>query len=105
MHCLGRGDFTFQLCRPSGECIQRLQNKPYFSIEQLKQYMDEGLIQGLPRARTTPEGEWLESYRLVYGTNVMRDGRRLSDYDVQHDARLTVVLEDLSDELERRRFS
>ena len=105
MHCRGFGDFTFQLCWTSGDCIQRLENTPDLSTEQLKQYMDEGLIQGLPRARTTPEGEWLESYRLVYGTNVMRDGRRLSDYDVQHDARLTVVLVDLSDELETRRFS
>ena len=105
MHCRGRGDFTFQLCWSSGECIQRFQNIADLSIERLVQDMDEGLIQGLPRARTTREGEWLESYRLVYGTNVMRDGRRLSDYDVQHDARLTVVLEDLSDELETRRFS
>ena len=74
MHCRGFGDFTFQLCWTSGDCIQRLENTPDLSIEQLKQYMDEGLIQGLPRARTTREGEWLESYRLVYGTNVMKDG-------------------------------
>ena len=62
--------------------------------------MDEGLIQGLPRARTTREGEWLESYRLVYGTNIMKDGTWLNDYDLQHDARLTVVLVDLPDERE-----
>ena len=105
MPCRGRGDFTFQLCWSSGECIQRFQNIADLSIERLVQDMDECLIQGLPRARTTREGEWLESYRLVYGTNVMKDGTWLSDYDLQHDARLTVVLVDLSDELETRRFS
>ena len=100
MHCLGCGDFTFQFCWTSGECIQRLQNKPDLSIEQLTQYMDEGLIQGLPRARTTPEGQWLEYYSLVYRTDVMTDGTWLSDYNLEHEARLTVVRVDLSDEFE-----
>ena len=103
MHCRGRGDFTFQLCWPSGECIQRFQNMPDLSIERFVQDMDEGLIQGLPRAR--PEGQWLESYSLVYRTDVMLDGKRLSDYDLEHEARLTVVRVDLSDELETRRRS
>ena len=78
-NCRGRGDFTFQLCWTSGECIQRLQGCPDFPIEQLKQYMDEGLVQGLPKARTNHEGEWLESYSLIYGTEVMTDGTVLSD--------------------------
>ena len=70
-NCRGRGDFTFQLCWVSGECIQRFQNIADLSIERLVQDMDEGLIQGLPRARTTPEGQWLEYYSLVYRTDVM----------------------------------
>ena len=101
MHCRGRGDFTFQLCWSSGECIQRFQNIADLSIERLVQDMDEGLIQGLPRARTTREGEWLESYRLVYGTDVMKDGTVLSDYELQPGDCLTVVLSDLSDEREQ----
>ena len=101
MHCLGRGDFTFQLCWTSGECIQRLQGCPDFPIEQLKQYMDEGLVQGLPKARTNHEGEWLESYSLIYGTEVMTDGTVLSDYELQPDDCLTVVLSDISEEREQ----
>ena len=85
--------------------MQRFQNMPDLSIERLVQDMDEGLIQGLPRARTTPAGHWLESYSLVYRTDVMLDGKWLSDYDLEHEARLTVVRVDLSDELETRRRS
>ena len=62
--------------------------------------MEEGLIQGLPRAGTTSEGEWLQSYRIVHGTNVMQDGTFLSDYDLPHDASLTVVLVELARESE-----
>ena len=101
MHCLGRGDFTFQLCWTSGECIQRLQGCPDFPIEQLKQYMDEGLVQGLPKALTNHEGECLESYSLIYGTEVMTDGTVLSDYELQPDDCLTVVLSDISEEREQ----
>ena len=92
MRCLGRGGFTFRLCWPSGQCIHRFENTGGLSIEHLKRHMEEGLIQGLPRAWTTSEGEWLQSYRIVHGTNVMQDGTFLSDYDLPHDASLTVVL-------------
>ena len=101
----GKDDFTFQLCWTSGDCIQRMENTPDLSIEQLKQYMDEGLIQGLPRARTIPEGQWLEYYSLVYRTDVMSDGTWLSDYNLEHEARLTVVRVDRSDEFETWRRS
>ena len=104
-NCRGRGDFTFQLCWASGECIQRFQNIADLSIERLVQDMDEGLIQGLPRARTTPEGQWLEYYSLVYRTDVMSDGTWLSDYNLEHEARLTIVSVDLSDEIETWRRS
>ena len=67
--------------------------------------MDEGLIQGLPRARTTPEGQRLEYYSLVYRTEVMSDGTWLSDYNLEHEARLTVVRVDFSDEFETWRRS
>ena len=59
--------------------------------------MEEGLIQGLPRAGTTNEGEWQQSYRIVHGTNVMQDGTWLSDYDLPPDASLTVPLVDHAD--------
>ena len=104
-NCRGRGDFTFQLCWASGECIQRFQNIADLSIERLVQDMDEGLIQGLPRARTTPEGQWLEYYSLVYRTDVMSDGTWLSDYNLEHEARLTVVRVELSNEFETWRRS
>ena len=78
---------------------------PDFSIERFVQDMDEGLIQGLPRARTTPEGQWLEYCSLVYRTDVMTDGTWLSDYNLEHEARLTVVRVDLSDEFETWRRS
>ena len=100
MRCLGRGGFTFRLRWPSGQCIQRLENTGDLSVEQLIQHMEEGLIQGLPRAGTTSEGEWLQSYRIVHGTNVMQDGTFLSDYDLPHDASLTVVLVELARESE-----
>ena len=100
MRCLGRGGFTFRLCWPSGQCIHRLENTGDLSIEQLIQHMEEGLIQGLPRAGTTSEGECLRSYRILHGTNVMQDGTWLSDYDLPHDASLTVQLVDHADERE-----
>ena len=62
--------------------------------------MEEGLIQGLPRAGNTSEGECLRSYRILYGTNVMQDGTWLSDYDLPHDASLTAVLVDRASERE-----
>ena len=62
--------------------------------------MEQGLIQGLRRAGTTSEGEWLQSYRILHDTNVMQDGTCLSDYDLPHDASLTVVLVDRASERE-----
>ena len=97
MRCFGRGRFTFRLCWPSGHCIQRLENAGDLSVEKLIQRMNEGLIQGLPRARTTSAGERLQSYRILHGTDVMQDGTSLSDYDLPRDASLTVVLVDHAD--------
>jgi hypothetical protein len=88
--------FTFRLCWPSGECIRRYENVGDLSIERLTQDMDEGLIEGLPGAATTIEGNWLQSYHLVWGTEILRDGTFLSDYDMPHDPVLTVILQDLT---------
>ena len=104
MHCRGRGDLTFQLCWPSGHCIQRFENIADIPIPRLLQDMDAGLIQGLPGARITSEGEYLEYYSLVYGINVMSGGS-LSDYNLEPEARLTVVCVDLSDDFETWRSS
>ena len=60
--------------------------------------MEAGLIQGLPRAGSTSEGECLQSYYILHGTNVMQHGSLLSDYDLPHDACLTVLLVDHADE-------
>ena len=67
--------------------------------------MDEGLIQGLARARTAPEGQRLEYDSLVYRTDVMSDGTWLGDYNLEHEARLTAVRVDLSNEFETWRRS
>ena len=87
--------FTFQLCWPSGACIQRYEHVHDLSIERLKQDMDEGLIDGIPRAETTTEGYQLQCYHLLWGTQDLQDGQWLSDYGIPPDAILTVVLETL----------
>ena len=53
--------------------------------------MDEGLIAGLPRAATDVAGNWLESYHIVWGTQVLQDGQWLSDYDIPQGATITVL--------------
>ena len=55
--------------------------------------MDEGLIAGIPRAATDIAGNWLESYNIAWGTQVLQDGQRLSDYDIPQGATLTVLLQ------------
>ena len=77
------------------------QNMPDLSIERLVHDMDEGLVPGLPKAWTNNEGDWLEYCSLIYGTEEMTDGTVLSDYELQPDACLTVVLVDLLDEREQ----
>ena len=91
--CIGwRGEFTLRLCWPSGECIRCYENVGDLCIERLKQDMDEGLIRGLPGAAPTIDGHLLQSYCLVSGTEIMRDGSTLNDYDLPHGATLTAVV-------------
>ena len=85
--------FTFELRWPSGACIQRYEGLPDESIERLTQDMDEGLIEGIPRVETTADGTWLQSYHLLWGQQVLRDGQRLSDLGLPPDAVITVILE------------
>ena len=61
------------------------------SVERLKQDMDEGLIEMIPRAATDINGNWFESYNIVWGTQLLRDGQWLSDYDIPLGATLTVL--------------
>ena len=93
-NCHGRGDFTFRLCWPSGECVQRYENVGDLPIERLIQDMHEGLIEGLPKATTTIEGDWLQSYHLLWDTEILQNGTLLSDYHILHDATFTIVLHD-----------
>ena len=85
--------FTFELRWPSGALIQRYEGLPDESIERLTQDMDEGLIEGIPPAETTADGEWLQSYHLLWGQQVLRDGQWLSELGLPPDATITVILE------------
>ena len=65
---------------------------PDLDVERFTQDMDEGLVDGIPRAKTTICGQWLEMYALLYGNVLMDCGRKFSDYAIPHDATLTEVL-------------
>ena len=60
-------------------------------MERFKQDMGEGLIEGIPKARTTCSGEWVEHYELVYSEQVLQDGQGLTDYDIPPNAIIYVV--------------
>ena len=53
--------------------------------------MDEGLVPGIPHARTTESGEWLEYYCICHGDDTLECGKFLSDYNIPRDATLTVL--------------
>ena len=82
--------FTFDLRWPSGALIEHFEVFD-LSVERLTQDMDEGLIAGLPRAATDVAGNWLESYHIAWGTQVLQDGQWLSDYDIPQGATITVL--------------
>ena len=84
--------FSFDLRWPSGTLIKHIEIFD-ISVERFKQDMDEGLIEGIPRATTDIGGNWLESYNIVWGTQVLQDGQWLSDYDIPLGATLTVLRE------------
>ena len=82
--------FTFDLRWPSGTLIKHFEVFD-LSVERFTQDMDEGLIAGMPRAATDIAGNWLESYYIAWGTQVLQDGQWLSDYDIPQGATLTVL--------------
>ena len=84
--------FTFELRWPSGACIRRYENEADLDVERFLQHMDEGLIDGVPPAKTTIEGYWLEGYALLHGTVMIECGKKFSYYGIPHNAELTVVL-------------
>ena len=84
-------ELSFDLRWPSGALIRRFENQPDESVERFTQDMDEGYIEGIPRARTDDDGNWLEHYHVAVGNEVLQCGRRFSDYDIPHDATLTVI--------------
>ena len=69
------------------------------NVERFLQDMDEGLIDGIPHARTTESGEWLEYYCICHGITILECGKRLSDYDIPRNATLTVLLVSLGTSL------
>jgi hypothetical protein len=89
----GTAVFTFELRWASGNLIKRFQNVPDLQVERFTQDMDEGLIEDLPKARTTCSGEWLEHYELVYNDQVLQCGQWFSDYAIPPNAIIIVVLE------------
>ena len=85
--------FTFDLRWPSGASIRRYENDTDLDVERFTQDMDEGLIDGIPRAKKDEDtGVWLEMYPLLHGTVMMECGRKLSEYAIPQSATLTVVL-------------
>jgi hypothetical protein len=48
-------------------------------VERFMQNLDEGLVDGVPKAQTSAEGHWLESYVLVCDGSILRDGRKFSE--------------------------
>ena len=67
-------------------------NYPDPTVERFAQDLDEGLIEGVPKARTTCSGEWLEHYELVYNEQVLRAGQWFIDYEISANAIIYVVL-------------
>ena len=84
--------FTFDLRWCSGDLIKRFENEPDLNVERFEQDMDEGLVDGIPRAKTHESGEWLEHYCICHGNAILECGKCLSDYDIPRNATLTVLL-------------
>ena len=61
-------------------------------MERFEQDMDEGLVDGIPRAKTHESGEWLEHYCICHGNAILECGKCLSEYDILRNATLTVLL-------------
>ena len=74
--------FTFDLRWPSGTLIKHFEVFD-LCVERFKQDMDEGRIAGIPPAATDIAGNWLKSYYIAWGTQVLQDGLWLSDYIVK----------------------
>ena len=83
--------FTFDLCWLSGRRIRRYENEPDTDVERFVQDMDEGNIPGIPHAKTTEGGDWLECYRVCLGDEELECGRRFSDYTIPKGATLIVL--------------
>ena len=86
--------WTFELRWSSGDLLHRFVDVPDMSLETLMQYMDEGRIDEIPRARTTEAGDWLEHYELYHREVKLMEGQLLSSYDIPQEATITVVLVD-----------
>ena len=87
--------FTFDLCWLSGRRIARYENAPDTDVESFVRRMDEGKIDGIPPAKTTEDGDWLECYRVCLGDETLECGRRFSDYTIPRGATLTVTRESI----------
>ena len=55
--------YSFLVYTIGGRCVFQYAGRD-LSLERLVQDFDEGFIDGVPKARTTESGEWLESYSL-----------------------------------------
>ena len=95
--------FTFDLrWGVSGDLIKRYENEPDLDVERFVQDMDEGLIHGIPHAKTTEAGDWLECYHVCLDKETLECGRRFSDYTIPRGATLTVIRESIESPWDRR---
>ena len=93
-----RGDiqhYCFDVKLLSGRSVYKYHG-PDLNIERLLQDFDEGLIEGVPKARTKEDGRQLEAYSLYWDTIQLRDGQWLNDYlNSPSEAIFTLVLHSL----------
>ena len=81
--------FTFELrWALSGDHIRTYENVPDLDVERFVQDMDEGLIDGIPHAKTTEAGDWFECYHVCLDKEILECGGRFSDYTIPRGQRL-----------------
>ena len=60
------------------------------SVERFCQFLDEGLIDGVPAVGEPGELEHVH-YELAWGTTILRDMSRFCEYGMPHKAEITLV--------------
>ena len=66
-------------CRARNECVEHALKHAGDDVDRFLQNCDEGLVDGVPEARSTTEGYPLESYRLIYNGTELGCGAKFSE--------------------------